>query len=131
VKIYLIAINDNGASGPKIGCNDSAVPVTLNLPATTSPLTDSTKQLLSMKSRFYGESGLYNVFYQSNLTVDSVIISNGKATYNLRGTLSLGGECDDPRVEAQLKYTALQFSTVKTVEIFVNGKKLSSVLGGQ
>lgn len=131
VKIYLIAINDNGVSGPKIGCNDSVVGVERVLPASSSPLTDSTKYLLGLRGQFYGQSGLYNVFYQSKLTVDSVVLNGTKASFHLRGTLSLGGECDDPRVEAQLKYLALQFPTVKSVEIFINNKLLSSVLGGQ
>jgi hypothetical protein len=130
VKIYLIAINDNGALGPKIGCSDSVVGVERVLPASSSPLTDATKYLLSLRGQFYGQPPLYNVFYQSNLTVDSVILSGTKASFRLRGTLVSGGTCDDPRFEAQIKYLALQFPTVKSVEIFVNNKPLSSFLGG-
>ena len=38
------------------------------------------------------------------------------------------GECDDPRVEAQINQTALQFSTVKDVSVFVNGQALQDAL---
>jgi len=130
LKIFLIAVNDNGASGPKIGCGDSVVAVDRVLPNSSSPLTDVTKYLVALRGQYYGQPPLYNVFYQSKLTVDSVILNGTKASFHLRGTMSLGGECDDPRFEAQLKYTALQFPTVKSVEIFVNNKLLSSVLGG-
>ena len=130
IKIFLIAINDNGVSGPKIGCNDSVVGVDRIFPSTSSPLTDSTRYLVSLRDTYYGQSGLYNVFYQSRLSVESVTLVSGKATIRLTGTVALGGECDDPRFEAQLKYTAMQFSTVKSVDIFVNGKPLSSILGG-
>ena len=76
----------------------------------------------------YGESGLYNALYQSDLQVESISLENGKAEIYLTGTMMLGGECDNPRVEAQLKQTALQFSTVQEVSIYINGKLLSEVL---
>lgn len=131
VKIYLIKLNDNGAAGPKVGCNDSAVGVTRTLPYATTPLTDALKDLLANHDQTYGQSGLYNALYRSRLEVASVSIVNAKATIKLTGNLSLAGECDDPRVEAQLKYTALQFSTVRDVAVFINGKPLSSLLGGK
>jgi hypothetical protein len=48
----------------------------------------------------------------------------------LTGQMSLAGECDDPRFQAQIEYTAKQFPTVKSLAVFVNGKPLSSLLGG-
>ena len=47
---------------------------------------------------------------------------------SLAGKLLLGGVCDDPRVEAQLVETARRFSTVREVEIVINGKPLKEVL---
>ncbi len=131
VKIFLIALNDNGKSGPKVGCGDSAVAVTRQVPPTAAPLTAALNELLSIHSQYYGESGLYNALYQSNLQVQSVILSNGKATIKLTGTMSLGGECDDPRFEAQLTQTALQFTTVQSVDIYINDKPLNTLLGGK
>jgi hypothetical protein len=47
---------------------------------------------------------------------------------NLSGTMMLGGVCDNPRVEAQLEETALQFPTVSQVSVFVNSRPLEEVL---
>ncbi len=128
VKIYLIAIGDNGQSGPLIGCGDSAVAVQVPIQSTPGVLKAAYQALLAIKSRDYGQSGLYNALYQSNLTLDSAKIENGLATIHLSGSLTLGGECDNPRVKAQLEQTALQFSTVQSVAIFVNDKPLDQVL---
>ncbi len=128
VKIYLIAIDDNGKSGDLVGCGDSAVPVQVEVPATQGVLKAAMQALLAIKDRQYGESGLYNALYQSNLQVDRVTIESGKATVELSGTMMLGGVCDIPRVEAQLTKTALQFSTVSEVTITVNGKLLKDAL---
>jgi hypothetical protein len=40
----------------------------------------------------------------------------------------MGGECDTPRVQAQLEQTILQFPTVTEAAIFINGKPLQDVL---
>ena len=117
VKIFLIAVGDNGVSGDLIGCGDSAVPVQVEITPTQGVLKAALQALLAIKTRDYGQSGLYNALYQSNLQLDSVKIENGTASIYLSGSLMLGGECDNPRVEAQLMQTARQFSTVKTVSI--------------
>ncbi len=128
-KLFFIALNDNGKSGKLVGCGDSVVPVEIMIPPTTAPLTASLRALLAIKTSTYGQSGLYNALYRSSLQVDSVSITAGKATIKLVGTISLGGECDDPRFVAQLTETALQFSTVNDVALFLNGEPL--VLGGR
>lgn len=128
VLIYLIALEDNGKSGPLVGCGDSAVPVSVPIQPTLGVLKAAFEALLANKNRTYGGSGLYNALYQSDLKLDSAKIENGKATVQLIGVLTLGGECDDPRVKAQLEQTALQFTTVQTVAIFINGKPLDDAL---
>ena len=128
VKLFLIAINDNGKSGKKIGCGDSLIWAERPIPITSAPLTAALKELLGLRDQYYGGSGLYNALYQSNLKLAGVAITSGTATINLTGTLSLGGTCDAPRVEAQIRETALQFPTVSQVAIFVNGVPLDQVL---
>ena len=128
VQIFLIALEDNGQTGIQVGCGDSAVPVQVEVPSTQSVLKVALESLLSVKAQYYGESGLYNALYQSDLQVESVRIENGKAIVYLVGTLQMGGECDAPRVQAQLEETVLQFSTVTEASIFINGKPLSEVL---
>lgn len=128
VKIYLIAVGDNGQSGQIVGCGDSAIPVDIEIQPTKEVLRASLEKLLSLKEQYYGQSGLYNALYQSDLQLESISLDNGKAVINLSGTLTLGGECDNPRVEAQLESTVLQFYTIQEVSIFVNGRPLKDVL---
>ena len=128
VKIFLVATGDNGAAGKMIGCGDSLVPVTKQIMPTQGVLRAALEILLGIQQQYYGQSGLYNALYQSNLTIEDLRVENGRASIRLAGKLLLGGVCDNPRVEAQLVETAKQFSTVKEVEIFINGKPLKNVL---
>jgi hypothetical protein len=129
--VYLIALEDNGQSGEKVGCNDSVIPVVVEIEPTTAPLSAALETLLSIDDQYYGRSGLYNVFYQSDLSVDSVDIHNGEAIVHLTGEMQVGGVCDSPRVKAQLEQTALQYQTVDSVTITLNGESLESLLSGQ
>ncbi len=128
VKVFLVALEDNGASGKKIGCNDSVVAVERTIAPTQAPLTAALQELLSIKDQHYGQSGLYNALYQSNLQVESVVIAGGQATVRLTGTHQLGGECDTPRFEAQLQETVLQFPGISDVAIYLNGFPMEQVL---
>jgi len=128
VKIFLIAVDDNGKTGTPVGCGDSVVPVQVEIPPTQGVLKAALIALLSVKNQYYGQSGLYNALYQSDLEVESLSINGSIATVYLTGTLRMGGECDAPRVQAQLEQTILQFQNVTAVTIFINGKPLGDVL---
>jgi hypothetical protein len=128
VMIYLVALEDNGASGDPIGCGDSIVGVVRPITPTASPIEAALTELLSIKDTFYGESGLMNALAQSDLHVKSAVLENGLATVRLTGQLLLGGVCDNPRVQAQLEYTVLQFPGVEGVQIFINDVLLQDVL---
>ncbi len=128
VKIFLIKLEDNGQSGTSVGCGDSVVPITVYIPQTQAILRAALEKLLSAKQQFYGDAGYYNALYQSDLKVDNVTIEQGKAIIHLTGTVMPGGECDNPRFEAQIKETALQFSTVSDVQVFINDKPMEEVL---
>lgn len=131
IKIVLIALEDDGQSGTLVGCGDSAIPVTVTIPPTQGVLRAALEKLFSAKQQFYGESGYYNALYQSDLQVSTVTIEQGKAIIHLTGTVMLGGTCDAPRIEAQIEQTALQFSTVNDVAVFINGTPLAEVLSSQ
>jgi hypothetical protein len=128
VLIFMVAVGDDGRSGKRIGCGDSIIPVTVQVTPTPAPLRAALTSLLGQKSQSYGESGLYNALYQSDLQLDSVSITAGRATVNLSGTLRLSGVCDSPRVQAQIEETVRQFSTVTSAEIFLNGRPLADAL---
>ncbi len=127
--IYLIAVGDEGRAGDEIGCGDSVVPVEVEIEPTLAPLTAALRRLLAIKDREVADTGLYNALYQSDLTLERVRIVDGEAIIELSGALVLGGVCDEPRVEAQLAYTALQYRTVDRVSIFINGTPLEELLG--
>lgn len=128
VKVFLIGIEDNGKSGKKIGTGDSVIAVDVSIEPTKAPLTAALNKLLSIKEQYYGQSGLYNPLYSSNLKLDKATIKDGEADIRLSGNLQLGGEMDDPRVKAQLEETVLQFSTVTKASIYINDEKLDDVL---
>lgn len=131
VNLYFIALEDAGRSGKPIGCNDSVVPVEVEIEPTSAPLTAALERLFSIDSQYYGQSGLYNALYQSDLRLDSATVEQGQATIALSGTLRLGGVCDNPRVEAQIEETARQFPTVDEVVVYLNGQRLEDVLSGE
>jgi hypothetical protein len=128
VKIFLIAIGDAGKSGKEIGCGDSAIPVEVEVSAAADPLVAAFQELVSIRDQYYGQSGLYNALYQSDLKVESASIQAGLARVELSGQMLLGGECDDPRVAAQLEETALQFPKANQAVIFINGTLLKDAL---
>jgi hypothetical protein len=132
VLIYFVALEDNGVSGDVVGCQDSIVPVTVQLDApSASPIEAALTKLFSIKEQNYGESGFYNALYQSDLVVESATVENGLATVYLTGQFALGGVCDNPRFQAQLEYTVLQFPGIEAVQIFINNTPLQELLSGQ
>lgn len=128
VNIYLIALEDAGQSGELIGCDDSVVPVEIVIDETITPLTAALNQMFAQTEAYYGQSGLFNVFHNSNIFVRGIDIDNGQATINISGDLSVGGVCDAPRIEAQIRQTALQFSTVDSVVLQYEGQPLDEFL---
>jgi hypothetical protein len=131
VKIFLIGLEDAGKLGAKVGCGDSAVGVTVAIEPTQGVLRAALNKLLALKERSYGQSGLYNAMYQSDLKLSDVTIIAGAARIDLSGSVRLGGACDAPRVLAQFEQTAYQFATVKSVSVYLNGKPLKDALSGR
>ena len=131
VKVYMIALEDNGKLGKAVGCGDSVVPVEVQVQPTNAPLKAALDALLSIREETYGQ-GLYNSLAQSDMRVESVDLSKGAiATVHLTGTQTLSGVCDDPRIIAQIRETALQFPSVQNVEIFINSYPIEQILTGR
>ncbi|HEX6185142.1 MAG TPA: GerMN domain-containing protein [Pyrinomonadaceae bacterium] len=126
VKVYLVALDDNGRRGRKIGCNDSLVPVTRNVSADAVPLKAAVEELLSIPREY--EGGLGNYWFGENLSVQSVAVRAGVATIRIRGNVYIAGVCDAPRIEGQIRETARQFRGVRSVRVFVNGRRLADAL---
>ncbi len=122
VNIYLVALDDNGQSGPLIGCQDSIIAVERPIAPIQAPLRTAIEELLSLQVQTYGEADLYNALYQSTLTVHDITIENRHAMIYLSGAYLINGVCDDPRVEAQLEYTAKQFAEIDSADVYINGQ---------
>ncbi len=131
VTVYLVAIGDEGASGELIGCGDSLVGITREIPGNVDPISGALEDLFSIPGPDFGESGLSTAFYDWDVIVDSVEVESGLATVELSGTYAIAGVCEHPRIEAQLEETVLQFPNVDAVEIFINGEALEDILSLQ
>jgi hypothetical protein len=129
-RIHLIAIEGHGGSGDAVGCGDRTGTLDVELPTSEPALWGALHALLDAGKRYQG-SGLYNALANSPLKVERIDRRGGEARIYLTGYLELGGECDSPRVLAQLTHTATQFSDVKTAEFFLDGKPLRDLLSGK
>ena len=95
------------------------------------PVYDTLAELLSLNPNDYASSGWYNSLQNAQLTVNSLSINNGVAEVYLNGTLSLGGECDNPRVVEQLQRTLLQFPNITSTDIYINNTPLQQYISLQ
>jgi hypothetical protein len=128
IKIYLVAIGDDGKTGKKIGCGDSLIAVTREIKKTPAPLTAAIRELLQTPPHSDGNPNLENFWKGRNLKVRSVSIVNHTATIRLSGAVSVAGVCDEPRIESQIQATALQFPTVKKVKVFIGNQTLADAI---
>ena len=128
IKIYLVAVGDDGKTGKKIGCGDSLVAITRNIKKTAAPLTAAIRELLQTPPHPDGSPNLENFWKGRNLKVRSVSIVNRTATIRLSGSVSVAGVCDEPRIESQIDATARQFPTVKRVKVFIGKQTLAAAI---
>lgn len=127
VLVYLVAPDSGGG----FGCGDSLIGVRREIDTPTTPLQSALEQLFSIGANEYQAAGLYNVFAQSDLTVDGADIEDGVAIIALSGNLSVGGTCDNPRVVEQIRATATQFDNIDDIDVTLNGEPLDDVLSLQ
>ena len=104
--IYYVLLGDEGASGELLGCGDSIVAYETEPVATDDPLSASMERLLSDPAREL-ESGLYSAIPGGTLAYVGGDVVDGTVTVQLTGSPAPAGECDNPRIETQLKRTAM------------------------
>jgi spore germination protein GerM len=122
VKIALLNTTGEG-TGKKRGC-DTVVLVSRTVPQSPAPLAAALKALFVEPEGSQPDTE-YNFIARtkSTLTFDRATITSGTANIYLKGSLSgLAGVCDDPRAAIQIEETALQFPTVKKVQLYLNDK---------
>ncbi len=120
--LYFVALDDDGAHGPAIGCGDSLIPVA-TVAATPH---EALRALLSLNNAAYGDD-LYNAVAASSLFVDQ-ITSDVPPAVHLSGSVSLGGVCDTPRFQGQIESTIRQFPGFEQAQIFLNGEPMAEAL---
>ncbi|MCC7500875.1 hypothetical protein IT396_03725 [Candidatus Nomurabacteria bacterium] len=120
-----LALLDTAAlgNGKERGC-DRVVMIDRKIAATSSVLNASMRELFAEDREEL--SGAFNFIARTNETLmfERATIEAGTAHIYLMGSLSgLAGVCDDPRAQIQIEETALQFSSIERVEIYLNGTK--------
>jgi hypothetical protein len=108
VNIALIAIDPDGAGD--IGCGDTVELVTLPASGTgnEAKVQSALEELFGITDQNYGESGLYNALYQSSLSVENILWDGTNLAVDVTGSMTSGGVCDDPRIEAQILRTVAE-----------------------
>jgi hypothetical protein len=130
VQVYVIALHDRGASGRAAGCGDSAVPLEVDLPTPAPALEGALSALLALQEGAE-DKALYNALAHSPLKVDRIDHTGPEVRVYLSGYVEIGGDCDGPRILAQLTETALQFHDIQHAQFFLDGKPLQAVLSGK
>jgi len=111
---------DLGLELEDAGC-DKIYWITRNVSPTPAPLNATYSELFSydIELDFYVGN---HAAQQSNLDFDYAEIQNGTAKVYLTGSMKESvGECDADRLRIQVTAAAMQFSTVRSVEIYLNG----------
>ena len=103
-----------------IGCGVGMKFVPYQVAQTTGVMNASYEKLFSLP---YEPLNTYqNTLHRYNqLQYQSVSLLNGTAKVYLTGTMYGPGHCAEPEMRAQISQTALQFLTVHTVEVYLNG----------
>lgn len=128
VKVYLVALGDNGKMGRKFGCDDSLVAVTRAISPAQAPLKSALQLLLSTPQRDAKNPKLENFWKGRNLRLQSVSLRNGVATIIISGEVFVAGICDEPRITEQIEATARQFPSVKKVRVFMGRVPLARAI---
>lgn len=135
VTAYYVLLDDGGSNGVRFGCNDSLVGLERSptggedpLHAAVGALLDGTSGSEPPGSGSKSAPGMYNALEGSKLKFLSGTFDGTTVTVYLAGTLSPGGVCDIPRIEAQLTQTAVAAVDAIRAEIYVNGQPLTESL---
>jgi LysM repeat protein len=127
VQIFLIIPEDNGASGLKVGCNDSAIAVWQDQEKTGNTATDlkaSMEALFAIRTATYGQSGLVHSLDTTDVEVDNVTVEGDFATIEMSGDFLLIGTCGDARMQAQIFLTIFQYQDINRAFVTMNGVNL-------
>ncbi len=124
IAVYFVDVENQRNIDETFGCGDSLSYLTQNLENEEITLEEKIESavnfLITANDQYVGKGGLYNAFYQSNLSINRVEIEDSTANVYLTGELELAGTCDNPRIRAQLENTITQFDEIDDSEIYLN-----------
>lgn len=111
--VYMIKPDDNGATAGsiKVGCGDSAMPVTTtatNPYDATNPVASinaAIMSMLNMTTNQFQTQNLQNPLADQQMIIQSVDQNGTQLVIHLNGQFSFGGACEMPRVRAQVEET--------------------------
>ena len=130
VKVAIVKSDPDANGAIKIGCGDEIVFIDRQVSPTTGVLRAAMSELLVLaKDPQFNSLDAYDTTGATFVSrgdgsskLENVTIENGLARLYFTGQPFVsGGTCDDPRVSAQVYYTATQFPTVKDIEVYLNG----------
>lgn len=122
-----VIYEDGGVTGELIWCNDSLVPVSVFVPPYSSR-AEVMDHLYMALINAEGQTGILETAIPDSLVVAEAVVTWGKATISLSGTLMIAWVCDHPRIQEQLTRVAWQFPEITEVEIWINGVTLADYL---
>ncbi|MFT5179580.1 MAG: hypothetical protein ACI9GH_000156 [Candidatus Paceibacteria bacterium] len=125
VKVALLAgsFYDIDFDGKKRAC-DTVVMVDHSISNTRAVLNGSLNALFTEDIRTDFLPGNF-ISTQDSLKFDEARIDSGVAKVFLSGSAGpVAGECDGDRAKIQIEETALQFNTVTSVEVYLNGERI-------
>ncbi|GAA5226523.1 hypothetical protein GCM10025778_10560 [Paeniglutamicibacter antarcticus] len=126
--IFYVALNDKGQSGPMIGCGDSIVATGTPPVIYASQAEAAMSDLITDRDARHGQSGLVNTLSDAHLEFVSSSVDGDTVTVELTGDLASGGVCDDPRIVAQLTYTAMVAAGTGEAKVLINGIEVNKYL---
>lgn len=120
--IFLVRLGPFDDAGETFGCGDRLERVSRTIPAGGDPLA------AALGALFAAPDGDRLTNHVQGLSVESIERDAGVARVYLSGPLALRGVCDHPRVEQQLRRTALHLPGIDSVALFLDGEPLAEVL---
>jgi hypothetical protein len=125
--IYLVDVGNQRGLEDEFGCNDSLWTLEIPIPVlgtVEARIVATLQPLFALDDAIVDQIGAYNALSGATIVITGVEVDNGHARVDLEGQFALGGVCDDPRVEEQLRATVLQFDEVDDVTFYLNGEDI-------
>ncbi len=123
VELFFVAVSPTKVQGETFGCGDVLVSRQRTEPFVGSTLESAVRAQLTAAP----PKGLVNSVAALHIELRSVTIDDRDATVTLE-PFSIGGACDNPRIEEQLTRVVDQFGAFHRIDIMVGDRTLAQYL---